>query len=73
MNEREKVLHQILTASQTGTIVYRLAKELDIPIYEAFRHFFTSKTYADFRRPGSILSFLSDSAIIQEYRRDHSY
>lgn len=30
MSEQEKILHQILTASQTGTIVCRLAKELGI-------------------------------------------
>ncbi len=67
MSEKEKVLHQILTATQTGTIVCRLAKELGIPTYEAFRRFFTSKTYAQFRQSGSIMSMLSDPAIVQEY------
>ncbi len=67
MSEKERILHQILTATQTGTIVCRLAKELGIPTYEAFRRFFTSKTYAKFRIPGSIMSMLSDSAIVQEY------
>lgn len=67
MSEKERILHQILTATQTGTIVCRLAKELGIPTYEAFRRFFTSKTYAKFRTPGSIMSMLSDSAIVQEY------
>lgn len=67
MSKKEKTLHQILTSTQTGTIVCRLAKELDIPTYEAFRRFFTSKTYAQFRKPGSLMSMLSDSAIVNEY------
>lgn len=67
MSEREKTLHQILTATQTGTIVCQLAETLNIPIYEAFRKFFTSKTYANFRKYGSIESTLSNPAIIQEY------
>lgn len=67
MSKKEKNLHQILTSTQTGTIVCRLAKELDIPTYEAFRRFFTSKTYAQFRKPGSLMSMLSDPAIVNEY------
>lgn len=67
MSERERVLHQILTATQTGTIVCRLAKELNIPTYEAFRRFFISKTYAKFRTPGSIMSMLGDPAIVHEF------
>lgn len=67
MSNKEKTLHQILTSTQTGTIVCRLAKELDIPAYEAFRRFFTSKTYAQFRKPGSLMSMLSDPAIVNEY------
>lgn len=67
MNEKEKALHQILTSTQTGTIVCRLAKELGIPAYEAFRRFFTSKTYAQFRKPGSLMSMLGDPAIVKEY------
>lgn len=67
MSEKEKTLHQILTSTQTGTIVCRLAKELGIPAYEAFRRFFTSKTYAQFRKPGSLMSMLGDPAIIKEY------
>lgn len=67
MNKKEKTLHQILTSTQTGTIVCRLAKELRIPVYEAFHRFFTSKTYAQFRKPGSLMSMLSDPAIVNEY------
>lgn len=70
MSEKERTLHQILTATQTGTIVCRLAKELRIPTYEAFRRFFKSKTYAQFRTPGSLLSMLGDPDIIQEYIND---
>lgn len=67
MSESDKTLHQILTATQTGTIVCQLGKVLRIPTYEAFRRFFRSKTYAQFRKPGSIMSMLSDDAIIDEY------
>lgn len=67
MSEKERVLHQILTSTQTGTIVSSLAKELGISTYEAFTRFFRSKTYAQFRTPGSIMSMLSDPAIIQDY------
>lgn len=67
MSENEKTLHQILTSTQTGTIVCRLAKELGIPVYEAFRRFFTSQTYAQFRKPGSLMSMLGDPAIVREF------
>ncbi len=67
MSDKEKTLHEILTATQTGTIVCRLAETLGIPAYEAFRRFFMSKTYAIFRKPGSYLSMLGDPAIIDEY------
>lgn len=67
MSEREKILHRILTASQTGTIVCRLAKTLNIPTYAAFSKFLRSRTYAGFRQPGSILSMLGDPAIVDEY------
>ena len=70
MSEQEKVLHQILTATQTGTIVCRLAKELGISSYEAFQRFIRSKTYAQFRRPGSLISMLGDPAIVDEYLRE---
>lgn len=67
MSEKEKTLHKILTSTQTGTIVCRLAKELGIPTYEAFCRFFTSKIYAQFRNPGSLISMLGDPAIVQEF------
>lgn len=67
MSENEKVLHRILTAAQTGTIVCRIAKVLDIPVYEAFRRFIKSKTYANFRMPGSALSMCGDPAIVGEF------
>lgn len=67
MSEKDKILHEILTASQTGTIVCRIAKELRISSYEAFRRFFKSNTYAKFRTPGSIMSMLGDPAIVQEF------
>lgn len=67
MSEKERMLHQILTATQTGTIVCRLAKETGIPTYEAFRRFFKSKTYARFRTPGSVMSMLGDPAIVREF------
>lgn len=70
MTEKEKVLHQILTASQTGTIACRLADRLGVSNYEAFRRFFRSKTYADFRMPGSLMSMLGDPAIVEEYLRE---
>lgn len=71
MSERERVLHQILTATQTGTIVCRLAETLNIPTYEAFRRFFLSKTYAKFRTPGSIMSMLGDPAIVHEFLNEN--
>lgn len=70
MSEKEKVLHRILTAAQTGTIVCRIAKTLDIPSYEAFRRFIKSKTYANFRIAGSALSMCGDPAIVEEFLRE---
>lgn len=70
MNEKDKELHRILTASQTGTIVCRIAKTLGISSYEAFRRFIMSKTYANFRKPGSILSMCGDPAIVEEFLRE---
>lgn len=67
MSNKELILHRILTSTQTGTIVCRLSKELGIPAYEAFRSFFTSTTYAQFRQPGSLMSMLNDPAIVNEY------
>jgi len=67
MNENDKVLHRILTATQTGTIVCRIARTLDIPTYEAFRRFIMSKTYANFRVAGSALSMWGDPAIVEEF------
>ena len=67
MSEKEKVLHRILTGAQTGTIVCRLAEKLGIPVYEAFRKFFLSKTYARFRQYRSLESMLGDPAIVDLY------
>ncbi len=67
MSEKEKELHRILTASQTGTIVCRIAATLGISAYEAFCRFIMSKTYANFRQPGSILSMCGDPAIVEEF------
>lgn len=67
MSEKDRILHQILTASQSGTIVCRIAKELGISTYEAFSRFFRSKTYAQFRTYGSIMSMLGDPAIVQAF------
>ena len=67
MSEKDKVLHRILTASQTGTIVCRIADLLGSPPYEAFRRFIMSKTYANFRKPGSALSMCGDPAIVEEF------
>lgn len=73
MSEKEKILHQILTATQTGTIACRIAKELGISSYEAFRRFFKSKTYAKFRTPSSIMSMLGDPAIVYEFLNELKY
>lgn len=70
MSEKDKVLHRILTATQTGTIVCRIAKMLGIPTYEAFRRFIMSKTYANFRKHGSVLSMCGDLAIVEEFIRE---
>lgn len=67
MSEKDKVLHRILTATQTGTIVCRIAKALDISSYEAFKRFIMSKTYANFRIAGSALSMCGDPAIVDEF------
>ncbi|MCM1484497.1 MAG: hypothetical protein NC043_09185 [Muribaculaceae bacterium] len=67
MSEKDKVLHRILTATQTGTIVCRIAKVLNIPSYEAFKRFIKSKTYANFRVAGSALSMCGDPAIVEEF------
>lgn len=70
MSEKEKVLHRILTATQTGTIVCRIANVLDIPAYEAFKRFIKSNTYANFRIAGSALSMCGDPAIVEEFIRE---
>lgn len=67
MREYNKTLHDILTASQGGTIVCRIAETLNIPVYKAFRRFIKSKTYAMFRTPGSYISKLGDPAIVRCY------
>lgn len=67
MSDKERILHQILTASQTGTISCRLAEKLGILPYEAFCLFFRSKTYEKFRTPGSVMSMLGDPAIVREF------
>lgn len=72
MNE-DIELHRILTTSQTGTIVCRIAKILEIPTYEAFRRFIMSKTYANFRKPGSVLSMCGDPAVVQEFLRENKH
>lgn len=71
MSEKEKVLHEILTASQTGTIVCRIAKLTGLPIYDAFRRFFMSRTYAKFRTFGSIMSMLGDPAIVDAFLEEN--
>ena len=71
MSEKDKMLHRILTATQTGTIVCRIAKTLGIPTYEAFRRFIVSKTYANFRKPGSVLSMCGDPAVVEEFIREN--
>ena len=65
MNKRAEVLHSILTAAQTGTIVCKLAGILGIPTYEAFKRFITSKTYSHFREYRSIESMMGDSGLIE--------
>ncbi len=70
MTKKDKLLHQILTASQTGTIVCRIARQLNIPVYEAFRRFIRSKTYANFRQPNSALSYCGDPAIVEEFLKE---
>lgn len=67
MSEKERELHRILTATQTGTIVCLIARTLGISTYEAFRRFIKSKTYANFRVAGSALSMCGDPAIVEEF------
>ena len=64
-HEKKKVLNEILTASQTGTIVCRIARTLNINPYEAFKNFIKSNTYRLFRDPESTYSYLGDEAICQ--------
>ena len=71
MSEHEKILHRILTAAQTGTIVCRIARVLNIPPYEAFRRFISSKTYANFRIAGSVMSMCGDPAIVEEFLNEN--
>ena len=70
MSDNEKMLHSILTATQAGTIICRIAKMLDIPTYEAFKHFILSKTYANFRVAGSALSMCGDPAVVEEFIKE---
>ena len=71
MSERDKIFHRILTGSQTGTIVCQLAERLGIPTYEAFKRFFSSKTYARFRRYRSLESMLGDPALVDLYLEEN--
>ena len=66
-NDKKKVLNEILTAAQTGTIVCRIAYRLKIKPYDAFRNFIKSNTYRLFRNPESSYSYLGDEAICQLY------
>lgn len=66
-DEKKKILNEILTASQTGTIVCRIADRLKIKPYDAFRNFIKSNTYKIFRNPESSYSYLGDEAICQLY------
>lgn len=64
-DEKKKILNEILTASQTGTIVCRIADRLKIKPYDAFKSFIKSNTYRLFRTPESSYSYLGDEAICQ--------
>ena len=66
-NENKKILNEILTASQTGTIVCRIADRLKMKPYDAFKDFIKSNTYRIFRTPESSYSYLGDEAICQLY------
>lgn len=64
-NERKKILNEILTSAQTGTIICRIAERLGIKPYDAFKSFIKSNTYRLFRNPDSSYSYLGDEAICQ--------
>lgn len=66
-DEKKKILNEILTVSQTGTIVCRIADRLKITPYDAFKNFIKSNTYRLFRTPDSSYSYLGDEAICQLY------
>lgn len=66
-DEKKKILNEILTVSQTGTIVCRIADQLKITPYDAFKNFIKSNTYRLFRTPDSSYSYLGDEAICQLY------
>ena len=72
-NEKKKILNEILTASQTGTIVCRIAERLKIKSYDAFRNFIKSNTYRIFRNPESTYSYLGDEAICQLFLSEISH
>ena len=63
--DKKKILNEILTSSQTGTIVCRIADRLNIKPYEAFKNFIKSNTYRVFRNPDSTYSYLGDEAICE--------
>ena len=65
--DKKKILDEILTATQTGTIVCRIAQRLNIRPYEAFKKFIASNTYRIFRNPESTLSYMGDEAICQHF------
>ena len=72
INEVEKYKgRQLLVARKDAAKLekdeYYIADLLGIPPYEAFRRFIMSKTYANFRKPGSALSMCGDPAIVEEF------
>ena len=69
-DKNKQILNEILTSSQTGTVVCRLASKMGISPYEAFRKFILSNTYRIFRIPDSTYSYLGDEAICQLFLQE---
>lgn len=69
-NEKQKFLNEILTSTQTGTIVCRLSSKMNISTYEAFKAFISSQTYRIFRKTDSTYSYFGDEAICQIFLKE---
>lgn len=67
MNQAEREFNMIMTADTTGVIACMIAEQTGQTPYEAFRSFFTSDTYRQFRNPDSYMNNWGPAPIVKHY------